>query len=32
MCHDPEGEIQPSPSNHLDYINEQCTLCHKTEQ
>jgi formate dehydrogenase gamma subunit len=32
MCHDPEGEIQPSPSNHVDYINEQCTLCHKTEQ
>jgi hypothetical protein len=28
-CHDLEGEIKPAPSNHGDYINEQCVLCHK---
>ena len=32
MCHDPKGEIQPAPSNHIDYQNEQCTLCHKAEE
>jgi hypothetical protein len=29
QCHDPGGQIQPAPSNHVDYINEQCALCHK---
>jgi hypothetical protein len=29
MCHDPEGQIKPAPSNHTDYVVEQCTLCHK---
>jgi hypothetical protein len=28
-CHDLAGEIKPAPSNHGDYINEQCILCHK---
>ncbi len=32
MCHDPGGQIRPAPSNHGDYQNEQCTLCHKMEQ
>ncbi len=32
MCHDPEGNIKPAPSNHGDYENEQCTLCHRTEE
>ena len=32
MCHDPKGEIKPAPSNHVDYANEQCLLCHKTGQ
>jgi hypothetical protein len=31
MCHDPAGDIMPAPSNHVDYANEQCTLCHKAE-
>jgi hypothetical protein len=31
VCHDPAGEIKPAPSNHVDYANEQCTLCHKAE-
>ena len=31
VCHDPDGEIQPAPSNHGDYIVEQCSLCHKAE-
>ena len=30
MCHSLAGEIAPAPSNHGDYINEQCVLCHKT--
>jgi hypothetical protein len=29
MCHDPEGQVLPAPSNHADYANEQCALCHK---
>jgi Ni/Fe-hydrogenase subunit HybB-like protein len=29
ICHDLGGEIKPAPSNHGDYINEQCLLCHK---
>jgi hypothetical protein len=32
VCHDPAGEIKPAPSNHVDYANEQCTLCHKAAQ
>jgi hypothetical protein len=32
LCHDPEGQVKPAPSNHADYVNEQCVLCHKTEQ
>jgi hypothetical protein len=31
MCHDPSGQIRPAPSNHVDYENEQCVLCHKPE-
>ena len=31
MCHDPAGQIRPAPSNHTDYENEQCVLCHKPE-
>ena len=30
-CHG-EGKIKPAPTNHKDYIKEQCTLCHKPEQ
>jgi hypothetical protein len=29
LCHDPAGNIQPAPSNHVDYEVAQCTLCHK---
>jgi hypothetical protein len=29
VCHDPAGNVKPAPSGHADYINEQCTLCHK---
>jgi hypothetical protein len=29
VCHEVGGQIQPAPSSHVDYINEQCTLCHK---
>jgi hypothetical protein len=32
MCHDPDGQIKPAPSNHVDYANEQCLLCHKAEE
>ncbi len=32
LCHDPAGQIKPAPSNHGDYDNEQCVLCHKVEQ
>jgi hypothetical protein len=32
LCHDPAGQVKPAPRNHVDYINEQCTLCHKLEQ
>lgn len=31
QCHDPEGQIKPAPSNHVEYENEQCILCHKAE-
>jgi hypothetical protein len=30
LCHDPTGAIQPAPSNHTEYGNEQCTVCHKS--
>jgi hypothetical protein len=29
MCHSPDGQVKPAPSNHTEYANEQCTLCHK---
>lgn len=29
MCHDLAGKILPAPSNHGDYTDEQCVLCHK---
>jgi hypothetical protein len=29
MCHDMAGEMKPAPSNHGDYTNAQCILCHK---
>jgi hypothetical protein len=29
VCHDPAGNVVPASSNHVDYSNEQCTLCHK---
>lgn len=29
ICHDPAGQVKPAPANHEDFINEQCTLCHK---
>jgi len=28
-CHDLAGKIKPAPCNHVDYVNEQCVLCHK---
>jgi Ni/Fe-hydrogenase subunit HybB-like protein len=28
-CHAVNGDVMPAPSNHGDYINEQCVLCHK---
>jgi hypothetical protein len=31
LCHDPAGQTIPAPSNHSDYINDQCMLCHKLE-
>jgi hypothetical protein len=31
MCHDPDGQIKPAPSNHDVYENSQCSLCHKAE-
>ncbi len=29
MCHDPAGDIEPAPNNHVNYVVEQCGLCHK---
>ena len=29
LCHDLALDIVPAPSNHGNYINEQCGLCHK---
>ena len=31
QCHDPAGDTEPAPSNHADYLNGQCVLCHKEE-
>jgi hypothetical protein len=31
-CHDPAGNIEPAPRNHVNYIVEQCLLCHKPAQ
>jgi hypothetical protein len=31
LCHDPAGNIQPAPENHVEYTNDQCLLCHKPE-
>jgi hypothetical protein len=30
-CHEVGGEIRPAPSNHVDYEEAQCGLCHKPE-
>jgi hypothetical protein len=30
MCHSVDGEIEPAPSNHGDYSNGPCILCHKS--
>jgi hypothetical protein len=32
QCHEPGSVIAPAPSSHVDYDEEQCTLCHKAEQ
>jgi hypothetical protein len=32
LCHDPAGNVKPAPSNHADYLSEQCMLCHKVEE
>jgi hypothetical protein len=29
LCHEPTGQVKPAPANHKDFINEQCTVCHK---
>ena len=29
VCHDPAGQMKPAPTNHKDFSNAQCTLCHK---
>jgi Ni/Fe-hydrogenase subunit HybB-like protein len=31
-CHDPAGDMMPAPSNHGDYGEVQCTLCHKGQR
>jgi hypothetical protein len=31
-CHAAGGNIKPVPATHADYVNEQCTLCHKLKQ
>ena len=31
-CHDPAGEMMPAPSNHGQYSQAQCTLCHKVQR
>ncbi len=30
LCHAPDGQIKPAPANHKDFVNQQCTLCHKS--
>jgi hypothetical protein len=32
MCHDSEGQIRPAPSNHAEYENEQCIVCHTVQE
>ena len=32
MCHAPSINVKPVPSNHAEYISEQCVLCHKVEE
>ncbi|MFB0537104.1 MAG: hypothetical protein ACETWR_19255 [Anaerolineae bacterium] len=29
LCHEPAWQIKPAPANHEDFVNEQCTSCHK---
>ncbi len=31
MCHSLDGQVRPAPSNHGDYANTQCTVCHGAE-
>jgi hypothetical protein len=31
-CHDPAGQMQPAPSDHGQYDEGQCSLCHKVQQ
>jgi formate-dependent nitrite reductase membrane component NrfD len=31
MCHSLDSPVRPAPSNHGDYANPQCTLCHGAE-
>jgi hypothetical protein len=31
LCHNPTSQIKPAPASHADYVNSQCTLCHKGE-
>jgi hypothetical protein len=32
LCHEVGGQVMPAPASHVDYISEQCTLCHKAEE
>jgi Ni/Fe-hydrogenase subunit HybB-like protein len=32
ICHDLAGQIMPAPSNHGDYNDAQCVLCHKLDE
>ena len=32
LCHDVQGSVEPAPCNHMDYVNEQCTVCHKSTE
>jgi hypothetical protein len=29
VCHSPSGEALPAPADHVGFVNEVCTLCHK---
>ena len=31
LCHSLDGQVRPAPSNHGDYSNTQCTVCHRAE-